>query len=48
MKNVYESPSVKVLACEEEDIITTSNEYELPMVPADTNTELPVVPRGVW
>lgn len=48
MRQIYESPIVKVIVCEQEDIITTSNEYELPMVPRNTDTELPVAPASVW
>jgi len=48
MKQIYESPSVKVIVCDEQDIIKTSNEYELPMVPGNTNTELPVNPASEW
>ena len=48
MRQLYESPIVKVFVFEQEDIIKTSNEYELPMVPGNTDTELPVAPASVW
>lgn len=48
MKQIYESPSVMVLVCDKDDIITTSNEYELPVIPGDTDTELPIAPASVW
>ena len=48
MKQIYESPSIKVFVCGEQDILTTSNEYELPLVPANTDAELPVAPASVW
>lgn len=37
MKNIYESPVVEVIVLDTRDVITASDEYELPIVPAPTN-----------
>lgn len=47
MKQIYASPSLKILICGEQEIILTSNEFELPIIPGNPDIELPVVPGSM-
>ena len=46
--NRYESPSLEIVLLEHINVITVSDEYELPIAPGNPDTELPIIPRDVF
>ena len=48
MMTTYETPMLRIVGSNSEDIITTSDEYELPIAPGDNDTELPIVPANIF
>lgn len=42
----YEEPICEITKFEDDDVVTGSNEYELPIAPGDNGTELPIVPAN--
>ena len=40
----YNTPVLEIERFENEDVVTGSSEYELPIAPADNGTELPIIP----
>lgn len=46
MMTEYETPVFEVTVWERKNIVTSSNEYELPIVPGNDGTELPIAPAS--
>ena len=46
MMTKYETPVLAVTIWERKNVITDSNEYELPIAPGNDGTELPIAPAG--
>ena len=40
----YENPIIEIMRLERIDVLTGSDEYELPIAPGENGTELPIVP----
>ena len=40
----YENPIIKIITLERIDVLTGSDEYELPIAPGENGTELPIIP----
>ena len=40
----YEDPIIKIITLERIDVLTGSDEYELPIAPGENGTELPIIP----
>lgn len=42
----YETPIFEVIVWESKSIVTSSNEYEMPIAPGNDGTELPIAPAN--
>lgn len=40
----YEDPIMEIITLEHVDVLTGSDEYELPIAPGENGTELPIIP----
>lgn len=40
----YEDPIIEIILLEHNDVLTGSDEYELPIAPGENDTELPIIP----
>lgn len=40
----YKTPMLEIEKFDGEDVLTGSDEYELPIAPGETDTELPIIP----
>lgn len=40
----YKEPIFEIILLEGIDVLTSSDEYELPIAPGDNGTELPILP----
>lgn len=45
---VYEKPTLSIVGSQTENVITTSDEYELPIAPGNDGTELPIAPVNIF
>lgn len=46
MMTEYETPRFEIIVWEQKSVVTSSNEYELPIAPGNDGTELPVAPAS--
>ena len=44
----YENPFLEIVLWEHISVITSSDEYELPIAPGNDGTELPIIPADVF